>query len=238
MRPHSPRQRYTPRSLTWRTVCAASSDDAGRIQPHGHRYRLGLPIRALPDAVTKLRNEGVGERSILLASNVMIDSLEVLLPDATRSDVLDRLGLAPEPRTSCHPPPPLESRRAPVAGPSGRTQRLAARGAPRAPGRPSPYRPASAGGWAGAGARRRLDPSGQATRLHRLPAADGQHCRSAHRLLGIQEERRALRYESRAERPITVTEGTNHVVGLASRSFREWHEDDRRQDRTPPRPAL
>lgn len=45
------------------------------------------------DAVVNLRAEGIPEERIYLVGNVMIDSLEALLPAARRSDVLERLRL-------------------------------------------------------------------------------------------------------------------------------------------------
>jgi UDP-N-acetylglucosamine 2-epimerase (non-hydrolysing) len=167
-----------------------------------------------PDAVRNLRAEGYAEDQIHLAGNVMIDSLYANLDRARESTVLSRYGLAPGGYgvVTLHRPSNVDnpdSLRA-LLGALGRVAadlplvwpvhpRTAAR--LDAVGVPSGLRPVPPAGYLDfialqAGARLVLTDSG-----------------------GIQEETTALgvpclTLRENTERPITVHEGTNRVVGV------------------------
>jgi len=171
------------------------------------------------DAVDNLLTEGVPDQRIHLVGNVMIDSLDALLPRAGESDVLDRLGLTP--RTylvaTLHRPsnvdaPDALERVVDLLISAGGILPLVLVTHPRTRLR-----------LIDAGLAERLElarvlvlePLGYLDFVHLLANAAGALTDSG----GIQEETTVLgvpclTLRDRTERPITVTEGTNRVVGL------------------------
>jgi UDP-N-acetylglucosamine 2-epimerase (non-hydrolysing) len=172
-----------------------------------------------PDAVANLAAEGIAAARVRLVGNVMIDSLEALLPRAGHSDVLDRLGLGPGEYlvATLHRPSNVDGdsslnlvldllitaasslpvlfvvhpRTRKRLAQSGLSERVASDGV------------------------RLLEPLGYLDFLCLMSRAAGVLTDSG----GIQEETTVLgvpclTLRERTERPITVTEGTNQVVGL------------------------
>jgi UDP-N-acetylglucosamine 2-epimerase (non-hydrolysing) len=176
-------------------------------------------------AVCNLLAEGHRRQRIFLAGNVMIDSLRQCLPLAQRSAVLSRLGLVgrkyalvtlhrpatvDDPATLRQVWPALESiaTQVPVVFPvHPRTQKRLSQY--RFEGRTS-KEPASGGA-----AIQMIPP---------LPYLEFLHLESTASFVltdsgGVQEETTAMRVpcltmRNNTERPVTVTEGTNQVVGL------------------------
>ena len=176
-----------------------------------------LLLTPSPDADANLRREGVPARRIHRVGNVMIDSLKRLLPSAARSDVRARLGLeGPYVLATLHRPSNVDdagaleaivralerlAERLPVVFPAHpRTQarlagELAARG-PRASGV------------------RIVDPLGYIDFLRlqrdaRLVLTDSGGVQEETTVLGVP----CLTLRPNTERGITVTRGTNRLVG-------------------------
>jgi UDP-N-acetylglucosamine 2-epimerase (non-hydrolysing) len=166
-----------------------------------------------PDAVANLRAEGYFDDQIHLAGNVMIDSLYANLDRAIESDILHRHGLTPGGYgvVTLHRPSNVDS-------PEQLGRLLGALGevAARLP-LVLPVHPRTAA---------RLGSIGVPEGLHLLPPAgylDFIALQASARLVltdsgGIQEETTALgvpclTLRENTERPITVVEGTNRVVG-------------------------
>jgi UDP-N-acetylglucosamine 2-epimerase (non-hydrolysing) len=172
-----------------------------------------------PDAVRNLLREGIPESKIHLVGNVMIDSLDALLPRAQQSDVVERLGLRPDSYlvATLHRPSNVDSR----ATLSEVSKILAVAGSlmptvlvahPRMQGRLR-----VTGKWERleAGNVRIIEPLGYLEFLALMSTAAAVLTDSG----GIQEETTVLgitclTMRDTTERPITVTEGTNQIVGL------------------------
>ncbi|HEY3209188.1 MAG TPA: UDP-N-acetylglucosamine 2-epimerase (non-hydrolyzing) [Actinomycetota bacterium] len=172
-----------------------------------------------PDAVANLAAEGIAREKIHLVGNVMIDSLESLFRRAQDSDVLDRLGVKPGEYlvATLHRPSNVDgdaSLRLVVDALS-----MAAASLPVL----LVTHPRTRKRLAQAGLSERvasdgvqlLDPLGYLDFLCLMSRAAGVLTDSG----GIQEETTVLgvpclTLRDRTERPITVTEGTNQVVGL------------------------
>jgi UDP-N-acetylglucosamine 2-epimerase (non-hydrolysing) len=165
------------------------------------------------DAVANLRSEGYADRQIHLAGNVMIDSLYANLDRALNSDVLHRHGLVPGGYgvVTLHRPSNVDD-------PDTLTGLLGALGEIGAE-LPLiwPVHPRTAG---------RLEAIGVPPQVRLVPPAgylDFIALQASARLVltdsgGVQEETTALgvpclTLRESTERPITVDEGTNRVVG-------------------------
>jgi len=166
-----------------------------------------------PDAVANLRAEGYGDDQIHLAGNVMVDSLYANLDRALESDILHRHGLTPGGYAvvTLHRPSNVDEPGT-LAGLLGALGTVAAE-LPLV----WPVHPRTA---------TRLDAVGVPDGMRLLPPAgylDFIALQASARLVltdsgGIQEETTALgvpclTLRDNTERPITVTEGTNRVVG-------------------------
>ncbi len=166
-----------------------------------------------PDAVDNLRAEGYREDQIYLAGNVMVDTLLANLDRALASDVLARLGL----RRGGYALVTLH-RPANVDDPAALAALLAALGeiAERCPV-VLPAHPRAAG---------RLAEAGISSRIQVIPPAgylDFIALQASARLVltdsgGVQEETTVLgvpclTLRDNTERPITLTDGTNQLVG-------------------------
>ena len=171
------------------------------------------------DAVDNLLSEGVEERRIHLVGNVMIDSLEALLHIAQRSRILELLELAPKRFlvATLHRPSNVD-------GDASLHQVVEALSAaasfmplvfvahPRTQRRLEETAFARKLDTRGV---RVLEPLGYVDFLKLMSSAAGVLTDSG----GIQEETTVLgvpclTVRDTTERPVTVTEGTNHVVGL------------------------
>jgi len=166
-----------------------------------------------PDAVDNLRSEGYFDDQIHLAGNVMIDSLYANLDRALASGVLHRHGLSPGGYglVTLHRPSNVDDP-ATLAGLLGALGTVAQR-LPLV----LPVHPRTAS---------RLDSAGVPAGLRLVPPAgylDFIALQASARLVltdsgGVQEETTALgvpclTLRDSTERPITVSEGTNRVVG-------------------------
>jgi UDP-N-acetylglucosamine 2-epimerase (non-hydrolysing) len=166
-----------------------------------------------PDAVDNLRAEGYRDDQIHLAGNVMVDTLLANLDRALASDVLARLGLSAGSYAlvTLHRP-------ANVDDPAALAALLAALGeiAERCPV-VLPAHPRAAG---------RLAEAGLSSRIQVIPPAgylDFIALQASARLVltdsgGVQEETTVLgvpclTLRDNTERPITLAEGTNQLVG-------------------------
>ena len=165
------------------------------------------------DAVTNLRDEGCRDDQIHLVGNVMVDTLLANLDRALASDVLPRLGLGPREYglVTLHRPanvdePAVLSALMSALDEVARTCPLMLPAHPRAA--------------------QRLRDWGLSERVRVVPAAgylnfvalEAQACLVLTDSGGVQEETTVLgipclTLRENTERPITVTEGTNHLVG-------------------------
>jgi UDP-N-acetylglucosamine 2-epimerase (non-hydrolysing) len=172
-----------------------------------------------PDAVDNLRSEGYGDDQIHLAGNVMIDSLYANLDRALKSDILHRYQLTPGGYglVTLHRPSNVDE-------PDTLAGLLTALGqvSTRLP-LVLPVHPRTAS---------RLERAGVPAGLRLVPPAgylDFIALQASARLVltdsgGVQEETTALgvpclTLRESTERPITVDEGTNRVVGCEPRAI-------------------
>jgi len=172
-----------------------------------------------PDADRNLEREGVPAAWIHRVGNVMIDSLVEALPRAGRSDVLDRLGLAPRgfAVVTLHRPSNVDAPRTLLAI-MGALHELSAQ-------LPVVFscHPRTAQRLDGLAGYAELSRRGDLRRLAPLGYLDFLRLVSASRLVltdsgGLQEETTWLRVpcvtlRENTERPITVSEGTNRLAG-------------------------
>jgi UDP-N-acetylglucosamine 2-epimerase (non-hydrolysing) len=171
------------------------------------------------EAVANLQAEGIPEKRIRLVGNVMIDSLEALLPAARRSDILGQLGLAPRGYflATLHRPSnvdtdPTLARIVDVLVDVSRARPLLLVAHPRTQKRLTESRLLS---LLEAGGVRVLQPIGYVDFLRLMSDALGVLTDSG----GIQEETTVLgvpclTMRENTERPVTISEGTNQLVGL------------------------
>ncbi len=165
------------------------------------------------DAVTNLQAEGYREDQIQLVGNVMVDTLLANLDRALRSDVLARIGLKPGEYglVTLHRPANVDDPA--VLEPLLRALDQIARDCPLV----LPAHPRAA---------QRLRDIGMSDQVRIIPPAgylDFVALEASARLVltdsgGVQEETTALgvpclTLRDNTERPITVTEGTNQLVG-------------------------
>jgi UDP-N-acetylglucosamine 2-epimerase (non-hydrolysing) len=196
------------------------------------------------DAVANLRSEGIPGDKVHLVGNVMIDSLEALLPEARKSDILDRLGLAAEGYflATLHRPsnvdrPETLARVADLLAIAARARPVLLAAHPRTAKRLDDAGLSDAIGSNGV---RVIEPLSYIDFLQVMACAVGVMTDSG----GIQEETTVLgvpclTLRDQTERPITVTEGTNRIVGLDPARFAAGIAAiTAGQDRTPRRPKL
>jgi UDP-N-acetylglucosamine 2-epimerase (non-hydrolysing) len=165
------------------------------------------------DAVTNLRDEGYREDQIYLVGNVMVDTLLANLDRAIASDALSRLGLRPGEYglVTLHRPANVDDPA--VLEPLLSALDSLARACPLV----LPAHPRTA---------QQLRDRGMSDRVRVIPPAgylDFVALQASARLVltdsgGVQEETTALgipclTLRDNTERPITVTEGTNQLVG-------------------------
>jgi UDP-N-acetylglucosamine 2-epimerase (non-hydrolysing) len=179
-----------------------------------------------PDADVNLRREGVPRRRIHRVGNLMIDTLKAFAAKADASSVLDRLGLKPPyALLTLHRPSNVDDettlrrilaalgeigRSMPVIFPAhprtaDRLRRLQMSGAPRQE-------------MAGAAGLRLVEPLGYLDFLHlqkhaSLVLTDSGGVQEETTILGVP----CLTLRENTERPITLTRGTNRLVGTDTR---------------------
>ena len=172
------------------------------------------------DAVTNLRDEGYRDDQIHLAGNVMVDTLLANLDRALGCDVLSRLGLSPGEYglVTLHRPANVDDP-AVLAGLLSALDEVARMCPLVLPAHPR--------------AAERLRAAGMSGRVRVIPPAgylDFVALEASARLVltdsgGVQEETTVLgvpclTLRDNTERPITVTEGTNQLVGRDPRADR------------------
>jgi UDP-N-acetylglucosamine 2-epimerase (non-hydrolysing) len=196
------------------------------------------------DAVDNLRAEGIPSDRIHLVGNVMIDSLDALLPRAQDSDVLERLGVLPRAYllSTLHRPANVDadSSLGALVGlllAAAETLPILLVAHPRTRRRlhDSGHLPELERGQI-----RVLEPVGYIDFLRLMSQAAGVLTDSG----GIQEETTVLgvpclTLRESTERPITVSEGTNTIVGLDRTKVLEGVQRIASGNAGPPRrPAL
>jgi len=168
-----------------------------------------------PDADRNLSAEGVAKRKVHRVGNVMIDTLRRFLARADSSDVMTRLGIAPPfALLTLHRPSNVDDPKA--------LQRIVlaletiAREIPILfPVHPRTLKMIEAyGGQVGGGGLRLVEPLGYLDFLHlqkraRLILTDSGGIQEEASILGVP----CLTLRENTERPITVTRGTNRLVG-------------------------
>jgi len=170
------------------------------------------------EAVDNLLSEGISPARIHLVGNVMIDTLESLLPKARESDVLHRLGLDTGRFlvTTLHRPSNVDGSSLPVVvdvlSSAARDIPMVMVAHPRTGKR---LHQTGLLARLEEGGVRVIEPLGYLDFLGLMSSSAGVLTDSG----GIQEETTVLgipclTMRDRTERPITVTEGTNEVVGL------------------------
>lgn len=187
-----------------------------------------------PSAVRNLRREGIPARKIHLVGNIMVDTLRKFLPRAQRSGALRKLGLATEGRgraavdyivLTLHRPSNVDDPRT-LAHILRSVARLAERWPVIFPVHPRTRKQVAAAGLGallqGRGIRA-VAPLGYLEFLHLMSQARLVLTDSG----GIQEETTALgipclTLRENTERPITVSQGTNRIVG--TNPARIWRE--------------
>ena len=176
-----------------------------------------LLLTPSPDADANLRREGVPARKIQRVGNIMIDSLKRLLPSAARSDVRARLGLEePYVLVTLHRPSNVDDAST-LEGIVRALERLAERVPVVFPAHPRTQARLrdSAVPRSRAGDRLRLlDPLGYVDflRLQRdakLVLTDSGGVQEETTVLGVP----CLTLRPNTERGITITRGTNRLVG-------------------------
>jgi UDP-N-acetylglucosamine 2-epimerase (non-hydrolysing) len=179
----------------------------------------GLLFTTSPDADRNLRSEGVPAHKIHRVGNVMIDTLLRFKEKADRSDVMSRLGIeAPFALLTLHRPSNVDDPEA--------LRRIvtALRSISRKLPIVFPIHPRTLKMLDGFGLRAALDGDGSRLKLvEPLSYIDFLHLEARARLVltdsgGIQEETTilgvpCLTLRENTERPITVTHGTNRLVG-------------------------
>lgn len=169
-----------------------------------------------PDADAHLRHEGIMPERIRRVGNVMIDSLVAALPLAAERPILDELDLAPQGYglVTLHRPANVDD--APTFAGILEALQLIGRELPLVfPVHPrTRARLAAFGFHAGTAALRLIEPQGyldflQLTRQARLVLTDSGGLQEETTFLGIP----CLTLRPNTERPITVTHGTNQVIG-------------------------
>ncbi|MPZ93181.1 MAG: UDP-N-acetylglucosamine 2-epimerase (non-hydrolyzing) [Actinobacteria bacterium] len=169
------------------------------------------------DAVDNLLREGISEEKIHLVGNVMIDSLEALLPAASNSRALESLSLSKRGYflATLHRPtnvdePGALKRAVGIFETVGSLLPVVLVAHPRTTRRLEDF-----GIQSRSNGLRIVEPLGYIDFLQLMQCAKGVLTDSG----GIQEETTVLgipclTLRENTERPITVTEGTNRVVGL------------------------
>ncbi len=171
------------------------------------------------DADRNLRAEGIGRRRIHRVGNVMIDTLRRLAGRARSSDVRRRLGLdeAPFALLTLHRPSNVDDE-ASLRGIFSALQTIAREVPILFPAHPRTVKMMESfglsAGEAGPGAMRIVEPLGYVDFLHlqmhaRLVLTDSGGIQEETSILGVP----CLTLRQNTERPVTVTHGTNRLVG-------------------------
>ncbi len=168
-----------------------------------------------PSAATNLLNEGIHAERIFFVGNVMVDSLREGRPRARQSTILDDLGLSPRGYgvLTLHRPENVDNRERVIALAAG-IGRVAARIPIVWPVHPRVHWPEAEGGRDQPGLRR-VPPLRYLDFLRLMDSAAFVLTDSG----GVQEETTALgvpclTLRDETERPVTVTVGTNTVIGV------------------------
>lgn len=181
-----------------------------------------------PDADRNLAAEGVSKRTIHRVGNVMIDTLQRFVVRADSSDVMARLGIAPPfALLTMHRPANVDDPQAlrrifaaleiiardlPILFPvHPRTLKMIEALGVRVPGDPEAPAGRASGGL------RLIEPLGYLDFLHlqkraRLVLTDSGGIQEEASILGVP----CLTLRENTERPITLTRGTNRLVGSAT----------------------
>jgi UDP-N-acetylglucosamine 2-epimerase (non-hydrolysing) len=174
------------------------------------------------DANVNLKNEGIAESKIYFVGNVMIDTLLRFIDVASKSDILDRLGLKEDDRAkkyavlTLHRPSNVDDP-ATLKGIFSALDRLSEKIPIVFPAHPRTAKKIEDFGLAGSGAEERIlitKPLGYLDFLCLMSKAAVVLTDSG----GIQEETTilgipCLTLRNNTERPVTVKQGTNIVVG-------------------------
>jgi UDP-N-acetylglucosamine 2-epimerase (non-hydrolysing) len=174
-----------------------------------------------PEAVENLRREGVHESRIHTVGNTMIDTLVQMRPAVARSQVHERLGVSPGDYilVTLHRPAlvdgPLLANVLSELDALSRTYPVVFPMHPRTRARANDFRRSSASFHL-------VDPLGYADFLALETFATGVVTDSG----GVQEETTYLgvpcfTIRENTERPITVTEGTNRILGMRVEALRD-----------------
>jgi UDP-N-acetylglucosamine 2-epimerase (non-hydrolysing) len=169
-----------------------------------------------PDADANLRREGIGASRIVCVGNVMIDSLIEALPLAARTTILDDLGIGAGGYglVTLHRPSNVDDR-ATLAGILSALQTIAAELPLIVPVHPrTRQRLSDFGLLVTIPGLRLIEPLGyleflQLTRHARLVLTDSGGLQEETTFLGVP----CLTLRPNTERPITITQGTNRLVG-------------------------
>jgi UDP-N-acetylglucosamine 2-epimerase (non-hydrolysing) len=191
-----------------------------------------------PDADANLADEGVDSSRIFRVGNVMVDSLLATLDRAMASDICRRLDLGGEfGLITLHRPALVDHSEhfGPVLASLARIGRalpLIFPVHPRSRGRIDAF-------GLDTGAIRLIDPVGYLDFLHlqaraRLVLTDSGGVQEETTVLGVP----CLTLRENTERPITITEGTNRLVGLDPNRIERGALEALRMDRIPRRPEF
>jgi len=164
-----------------------------------------------PAGLDNLRREGVAEERIHLVGNVMIDTLLAMKPISERSDIVERLGLVGRAYAvlTLHRPANVDQPET-LAGIGQAIQQIAGELPIVFPVHPR-TRTALAASLAGV---QMIDPLGYLDFLHltaqaRLVLTDSGGIQEETTMLGVP----CLTLRENTERPITIDQGTNRLVG-------------------------
>jgi UDP-N-acetylglucosamine 2-epimerase (non-hydrolysing) len=199
-----------------RSFDASMPEEINRVLTDAASDLLFAPSR---EAVENLMTEGIGAERVYFVGNVMIDTLELLLPRALESDIVSRLGLGSEDYlvATLHRPSNVDSDTtlrevASMLREVVAVLPLVFAAHPRTRKRLEETRLLD---QLEADGVRVLTPLGYIEFLGLMSRSKGVLTDSG----GVQEETTilgvpCLTLRDRTERPVTVTEGTNQVVGL------------------------
>ena len=189
-----------------------------------------------PAGVENLRREGVANERIHLVGNVMIDTLLAMKPISDRSEILERLGLQPRQYAVLTLHRPANVDQPEILDGIGRAIQKIARDLPVI----FPVHPRTRAALAGPLADvRPIDPLGyvdflRLTAQARLVLTDSGGIQEETTMLGVP----CLTLRENTERPITVTQGTNRLVGREPQAIIEATREVLSQPGTMARPTV
>ena len=193
-----------------------------------------------PDADDNLLEEGVDAGRIFRVGNVMVDTLLAQLDRAMDSDVLQRLGVAGEYGLVTLHRPALVDRAGPAPSRSWRPWSTSP-GSCRccSPSTRGPGRPCRRSAFGEAAGIRLVEPEGYLGFLKlqaaaRLVLTDSGGVQEETTVLGVP----CLTLRDNTERPVTILEGTNRLVGLNPDRIIGGAKEALTMPRAPRRPAL